>query len=50
MLKPNAKAVEHQPYTLNLRVKEKVKKNREDASSWIIFLVDEAEWVILIVI
>jgi hypothetical protein len=49
--KPGSKPVRHRPYRLNLRVKEKVKreiyKMLEDE---LIFAVEEAEWVSPIVI
>lgn len=47
MLKPNARLVKHRPYQLNPRVKDKV--NREMVAG-LIFLVDEVEWVSLILI
>lgn len=51
MLKQDEKPVNHRPYRLNMRVKEKVKKEIDNMlMAWLIFLVDEAEWVILIII
>lgn len=51
ILKLDAKLVKHHPYRLNPRVKEKVKKDIDKVlESELIFLVDEAELVSLIVI
>jgi len=51
MLKLDAKPIKNLPYRLNLRIKEKVKKEIENMLViGLIFLVDEAEWVSLFVI
>lgn len=51
MLKPYANPVKNRPYKLNPMFKEKVKKEIDKMlASGLIFLVDEVEWVSLIVI
>lgn len=51
MLKPYVNLVKYRPYRLNLRVKEKVKKEIEKMlARGIIFLMDEVEWVSLMLI
>jgi hypothetical protein len=50
-LKPGSKPIQHRPYCLNPRVKEKAKKEIEKMlEEGLIFLVEEAEWVSPIVI
>jgi hypothetical protein len=50
-LKPRSKLVRHRPYHLNPRVKEKVKKEIDKMlETCLIFPIEEAEWVSLIVI
>jgi hypothetical protein len=50
-LKPYAKLVKHRPYRLNPRFKEKVKKEIDRMlAAGLIFLVDEDEWISLIII
>lgn len=51
VMKPDAKLLKNKPYKMNLRVKEKVKKEIDKMLEVrLIFLVDEAEWVSPIVI
>lgn len=50
-LKPGSNIVRHRPYRLNPRVKEKVKKETDKIlEARLIFALEEAEWVIPIVI
>ena len=50
-LKPGSNPLIHRPYRLNLRVKEKVKREiYKMLEARLNFLVEEAEWVIPIVI
>jgi len=49
--KSNVKPIKHQPYILNPRVKEKVKKEIDKMlSARVIFLVDDADWISPIVV
>ena len=51
VLKPDSRLVKHRPYRLNPRVKEKVKAEiYKMLNVGLIFLVEEAEWAIPIVI
>jgi hypothetical protein len=50
-LQSDSKPVKHRPYHLNPKIKEKVKKEVEKIlAEGLIFLIEEVEWVILIVI
>jgi hypothetical protein len=50
-LKPGSRPVRNRPYCLNPRIKEKVKKEIDKMlEAGLIFLIEEAEWVNLIVI
>ena len=50
-LKPGSNLVIHRPYRLNPRVKEKFKKEIDKMlEEGLIFVVEEVEWVSLIVI
>jgi hypothetical protein len=50
-LKPGSKPVRNRPYRLNSRVKEKVKREiNKMLEAGLIFPMEEAEWVSLIVI
>lgn len=51
ILKPDARPIKHRPYWLNPRVKEKVKAEIDKMlKAGLIFPIEEAEWVITIVI
>lgn len=51
VLKPNENPIKHRPYILNPQVKDKVKKEiNKMIVVRLIFLVDEVEWIRLIVI